>query len=539
MIDDLRRLEDGAELEADLCVIGAGAAGIAIAHTLLDTRVNVLLLESGGLRRAPATESLNEGEATGMDPASLTAGRSRLLGGATALWAGQCLPPEPSTFAKRPWVPHSGWPLDHRELDRYLRRAEALLRIDRAVYDEAVWDGFGVRRPEFDPHRLRNRFTVWCPRPHLGRLYRRRLAASSNVRVLLHATVTEVVTNPSGDRFDSVLAATPEGKSVRVVARACVLCGGGIENCRLLLASNGVHAAGIGNDHDVVGRFFQDHPNGHSATIVGGDPRRLQELYGLLYRGRVRYLPRLVLSPALQRSMGVLSCAAYPVFHFGEESGIEAARRVYRSLRARRPPTALARDLPRMARDAPRLASAAYRRLAHGRSAQATPSLVTLQTHAEQVPNAASRVTLSRQRDRLGMPVPKVDWRLTELDRRTAEVIVAVVAEEFRRLGLGDVRAEPWLADGSWTRHVDDSFHHMGTTRLGTDPKTSVVNADGQVHGVTGLFIAGSSVFPTAGYANPTLTIVALAIRLGDYLRGMLDRIPAVSDRTRAIARPD
>jgi len=526
MIDDLRRLEDGTELEADLCVVGAGAAGIALAQVFLDTGVDVLLLESGGLRRTPATESLNEGEATGMDPASLTAGRGRLLGGATALWAGQCLPPAASTFAERSWVPHSGWPLAHGELEPYLHRAEALLRIDGEAYDETVWDGFGVTRPAVDPRRLAHRFTVWCPRPHLGRLYRRRLAASTNVRVLLHATATEIATTPQGDRFDSVRAATPEGKSVRVRARVCVLCGGGIENCRLLLASNGVHAAGVGNDHDVVGRFLQDHPNGHSATIVGGDASRLQQIYGLFYRGRVRYLPRLVLSPELQQSKRVLSCAAYPVFHFGEESGIEAARRVYRSLRARRRPTALASELPRIARDAPRLASVAYRRLARGRSPRVTPVLVTLQTHAEQAPNPASRVTLSPRRDRLGVPLPKVDWRLTDLDRRTTEVMVGVVAAEFERLGLGHVRAEPWLADASWTRHVDDSFHHMGTTRLGTDPQTSVVNADGQVHGVTGLFIAGSSVFPTAGHANPTLTIVALAIRLGDYLQGTLDRIP-------------
>ena len=529
MIGDLRELEDGAQLEADLVLVGAGAAGIAIAQAFVDGGADVVLLESGGLRRTAAADSLNEGEAAGMDPASLTAGRGRVFGGATALWAGQCLPPEPSTFALRPWIPNSGWPFDHTVLEPYYRRAESLLRIAGEPYDETVWIRFGVTRPSFDPQRVTHRFTVWCPQPHLGRLYRRRLEGSAQVRVLLNATVTEIATTPSGERFESLRAVTPEGKSISVRARACVLCGGGIENSRLLLASNGAHAAGLGNRYDVVGRFFQDHPNGHPALVVGANTRRLQELYGLFYRGRVRHLPRLVLTPELQRSEGVLACAAYPVFHFGEGSGIEAARRVYRSVKGRRRPESLSRELARMARDAPRLASLAYRRLAHGRSTWVPPTHVTLQVHAEQAPDPASRVTLSQRRDRFGVPLPKVSWKLGELDRRTEEVMVRTVREEFRRLGLGDVRMEPWLAETDWTRHVSDSFHHMGTTRLGTDPKTSAVDPDGQVHGVAGLFVAGSSLFPAAGHANPTLTIVALAIRLADHLERVLPRLPAAS----------
>jgi choline dehydrogenase-like flavoprotein len=510
LIEDLRRLEDGAELEADLCLIGGGAAGIAIAEALAGTGIEVILLESGGLRRSRDTDGLNEGESSGIDASSLTAGRARVLGGTTALWAGQCLPPDPATFAERTWVPHSGWPFGEAELEPFVRRAEQLLEVAGEVYDEGVWDSFDVQRPAVDHSRLSHRFSVWCPHPDLGRLYRKQLAAAANVRVLLHATATEILT--TGDRFESVRAQTPEGKAVRVRARAGVVCGGGIENARLLLASN------IGNDHDLVGRFFQDHPNGHTAIIAGADAPRLQELYGLLYRGRVRYLPRLVLSDELQSSEQVLACAAYPVFHFGEESGIEAARRVYRSAKQRQRPAQLRRELGRMAADAPRLARVAFRRLARGRSAGLRPQLVTLQTHAEQAPNPDSRVTLARERDRLGVPLPKVDWKLTELDRRTHEVMVGVVGEEFRRLGLGDARAEPWLGDSGWTGHVDDAFHHMGTTRLGSDPKTSVVDPDGQVHGVSGLFVAGSSVFPTAGFVNPTLTIVALAIRLADHL---------------------
>ncbi len=518
MIEDLRDLPEGAELEADVCVVGAGAAGIALARELTRGSRRVLVLESGGLRAEAGTDELNRGESSGMDPASLTEGRGRLLGGATSLWAGQCVRPEPVTYAGRPWVGHSGWPFGEAELAPYVSRAEQLLGIAGELYDERVWDAFGVPRPAVDPARVHHSFTVWCPQPHLGRLYRRELAAAANVRLLLHATATELVTSSEGLRFDSLRVSTPEGRAALVRAPLCVLCCGAIENGRLLLASGRHRAAGIGNEHDVVGRYFQEHPNGHTAVVEGGDVRRLQELYGMLYRGRLRYLPRMALSPARQRDEQVLAGAAHPVFHYGDDSGVEAARRVYRALRARRRPRSPAAELTRMGRDGRRLALVAYRRVARGRAPRLAPERVTLHSFAEQAPNPDSRVTLASGRDRLGVPLPRVDWRLGELDRRTAEVTVATVAGEFRRLGLGDVRAEPWLGDAGWAERISDQYHQMGTTRLGRDPRTSVVDPDCRVHGVHGLYVSGASVFPVAGFTNPTLLIAALAIRLADHL---------------------
>jgi len=522
MIVDLRRSHESTELETDLCVIGGGAAGIAIALEFLDAGAEVIVLESGGLRFGRQAERFNDGDTVGIDRRSLTSGRARGLGGATSLWAGQCLPADPEALSERPWVPHSGWPFPLAELEPFYRRAEKVLQIQGCHYDETVWDEFGVERPSFDTSRLAHRFSVWCPRPHLGRLYRRALSDSPNVRVLLDATVTELVTTPGGQRFDSVLAAAPGASSVRVRARACVICTGAIENARLLLASTGANRDGIGNRHGLVGRFFSDHPNGHSAAILGGDVARLQELYGLFYRERVRYLPRLVLSAQAQRAERVLSCAAHPVFHFGEDSGVEAARRVYRSARSGRRPETWPQDLRLIARDLPRVAAITRRRFTAGRSAGLRPIAVTLQTHAEQAPNPDSRVTLGRRRDALGVPVPAVSWRLTELDRRTASAMVATVADEFSRRGLGEVRPAPWLTESIWREHLHDSIHQMGTTRLGEAPEASVVSPDCEIHDVSGLFVAGASVFPAAGYVNPTLTIMALAIRLADHLKRVL-----------------
>ena len=519
MIEDLRRLESGSDLEADVCIVGAGPAGIAIAREFFGTSTKVLLLESGGRRPSSATEPLNDGDAVGISHASLTSGRGRVFGGASTMWGGQCLRPESSTLGRRTWVPNSGWPFALTELDPYFSRAESFFDIDGEVYDERVWDSFGIEPPPVDPERFVHRFSVWCPRPHMGRLYEQQLARSPNVTLLLHATTTEVMASDGGARFSSLRISTPEGKTATVRGRACVLSAGGIENPRLLLASRDTRPQGIGNDHDVVGRYFQDHPNCHSAVLRDGHGPSLQTLYGLLYRRRIRYLPRIVMTAELERSEGVLGCAAHPVFDFGEGSGVEAARRLYRSARGAPRSGRLAADVRRALLDAPRLASIAYRRMAHGRSAHVPPARSTLQVYIEQAPNPDSRVTLSPRRDRFGVPLPKVDWRLTELDRRTVRTMTSRVASEFHRLGLGTATVEPWLDDEDWATQMTDSFHHMGTTRLGVDPRNSVVDPSCQVHGVAGLFVAGSSVFPVAGYVNPTLMIAALAIRLADRLK--------------------
>jgi choline dehydrogenase-like flavoprotein len=173
------------------------------------------------------------------------------------------------------------------------------------------------------------------------------------------------------------------------------------------------------------------------------------------------------------------------------------------------------------ARGLPAAAAAAYRRFALGRSTLARPATIWLQAHAEQSPNPESRVVLARERDALGSNRARVEWRLTDLDRRTVETMAATVDAEFRRLGLAEGELPAWLSDAGsdWAGRCRDSYHHLGTTRMADDPAQGVVDRDCQTHGVSGLYAAGGSVFPTSGFANPTLTIVALALRLADHLR--------------------
>lgn len=510
MIDDLAAYELESEFEADLCIVGAGAAGLSLAHEFIGSQTRVMVVESGGLEPDPETDRLNEGEVDGIAAAALVAGRSRGFGGTTALWAGQCIPLDEIDFSQREWVPHSGWPIARDELVPYYERAEHLMGVPGETYDARLWDRWRTVPPALDPERIRHTYTAWSPRPHLGRALGRAFRRAANVRVLLHANVTAIETE--GAAFSRLVVRHVDGTRGFVRARCCVLAAGAIENARLLLASE------LGNEHGNVGRFFQDHPNAHSARLTAADPRALQGPYSLFYRrGGRRYLPKLALTPAVQRREKVLNCAANLEYEFGDE-GMNAVRRIYRRFRSHDGTVVTRADLRAAAGALPAAAAAAERRFVRGRSSLSRPAAIWVQVHCEQAPNRDSRVLLSRERDAVGLSRARVEWRLGALEERTAEVMTATLDRELRRLGLASSEPEP-VSFG-------DSYHHLGTTRMAGDPADGVVDSDCQVHGVPGLYVSGGSVFPTSGFANPTLSIVALALRLGDHLRTRLASRP-------------
>ncbi|HMR32546.1 MAG TPA: GMC family oxidoreductase [Geminicoccaceae bacterium] len=521
MIDDLRSHPDGALLDCDVCIVGAGPAGIALALSLARAPLRILVLESGGFEVESEAQSLNEAEVTGLSMSGHLAGRVRAFGGAARLWAGQCLPLDPIDFEPRGWVPHSGWPIGPADLADGYRQAEAFFEVEGEGYGEETYRRFGLAVPAWDADALRTMFTVYTPKVDTARFSARAIRSAGNICLLTHAHAAAIETDATGVAR-SVDLRSALGKSARIEARAIVLCGGGLENPRILLNSTGRRPRGLGNEHDLVGRFFQEHPNAVTATLAG-DGTALQEQFRLLYRRERRYFPKLALGRSVQEAKQVLNANAHLVFEYPEDSCTAALERMFRSLRAGRPPERPWRDLGRVAADLPALASVMLRRL-RGRSPKARPAAVKLQCYLEQAPNPQSRVMLSERRDQLGLRQMRLDWRLTELERRTLVVLTATVQREFRRLGLGELEAEGWLAEpgAAWEKRLVDSYHHGGTTRMAATPSEGVVDRNCEVFGVLGLYVCGNSVFPTSGYANPTLTIVALAMRLASHLRTAL-----------------
>ncbi len=487
MLIDARTAAPKLEAETDLCIVGAGAAGIAIAREFAGTPVRVTLLESGGRTPDAATQSLYRGTSMAQKYFQLDAARSRYFGGSTNCWMGFCRPLDEDDFERRDWIPHSGWPFGRAALEPYYRRAQAVCALGPFGYSGA--DFASPRRPELafpDARVLTHCFQIAPTR--FGEIYHAELATAPNVDTWLYANVVEIEPEPGAQRVARLHVRVLDGPEFSLRPRAVVLATGGIENARLLLASNRVEAAGLGNRHDLVGRFFMEHPHTHSGEFLPSPAARPLGLYQLHRRGRVDVLGVLALSAAVRRDERLANFTA--------------------SLAPRSQVGAFERDLG--------VVIAGFD--GAGAGARGIPRFV-FSNECEQLPNPESRVQLAYERDALGMNRVTLKWRLSAEDRNSLRRSHEIIAREIGRAGLG--RVKPGLGEprGAWPDDLNGARHHMGTTRMHSDPRQGVVDADSRVHGIANLFVAGSSVFPTSGAANPTLTIVALALRLADHLK--------------------
>ena len=532
MIADMRTIPTGSTLECDICIIGAGAAGITIAREFISSAHRVFLLESGGMRREAKVQRLYEGQSVGeRHYPEMHDSRSRFFGGSTNCWAGICTPLNEIDFERRPWVPGSGWPISSAEIVAYLRRAHQICGRGPFIYDERAWKLIGVPvgfNPDwFEPfvwhYNNRSRGDV-----RFGRRFRSELSRASNIHVLLHANVVELLTEPSGRLVERVRLRTLDGRAHSLRAKMFVLACGGIENPRLLLASDSQHPSGLGNQRDLVGRYFQEHFEAPCATLVPSSGVSRASCYASLSKlGGSYCLPGLSLAAKAQTAFQTLNGSISVEPFYPEDGALMAFQSLRSDLHARKITGRTLGHLWRVAGRGPTLIPEVWRRVAYGDRPRGDPHRFVIFGRTEQAPNPESRILLSNDVDELRMRKVSLDWRTTALDRKTFRILAQFAAEEFARLGLGQVVPDPWLFGEAWPDSLVSGPHHIGTTRMSDDESTGVVDRNCRVHGLNGLYIAGSSVFPTGGHANPTLTIIALALRLADHLRHALASKPA------------
>ncbi len=521
--------------EADICIIGGGPAGITLARQLAKRRRRILLLESGGLDHDPATSALGVGDNIGMTYYDLEDSRLRFFGGTTNIWGGRCARLDAIDFESRDWISHSGWPIRPEELKDGYERAERDLQIGPGAENPAP--------PPDGPQSLRldpNRFAIgqWRFDTLKERFSGRRAADvlhGPDVSVVTHATATLLQANADRQRLDQVEIRNANGRQGKVAAKVYVLACGGIENARLLLASRNVAPQGVGNRHEQVGRFFMEHPHGRLGRIDTTQPYRLWSAFRMRFPRRgPATAPVLLAAPTQQRERRMLNTALTFALRRNPAAGVPAGRRAYNALKTQLAPARRNRLLWH-----------AYRGLRQMHNRHTRPFTTKLWAHlpnvqlnvmirAEQAPNPQSRILLSDQCDRLGCPKANLDWRLGEQDKHTLRELAEALNDELSRLNLGIFKPEPWLYDGTPNWPVDPTvgnhpiggYHHMGTTRMSQRPQDGVVDRNLAVHGYRNLYVLGSSVFPTGGWANPTLTILALAHRLADHLARILPQGP-------------
>ena len=491
---DARTLPTGTALTPDLAIIGGGPAGISLALALAGTRLNILLLESGGANFDPAVQKMYAGADNGTRYAALDAGRLRFLGGGTNHWGGWCRPMDAIDFEARDWMPHTGWPFSRGAIEPYYARAQQLVEAGPWIYDKGAqavasdgaplalapggvytsWFQFSKTRGDVLPTRF-------------GARYEDALKRAANIKPLLNANVTGIRLAPDAGRVERLDVATLNGKRFTVTPRFTVLAAGGMENARLLLASNDVMTPGIGNQNDLVGRFFADNPIPRDvATMVvfaGARP----PYYG----------------SNLATTKGAVMRATYaPTAEFMK------ARHVAGSLTTMEQPVEL---------DPTGKAAVVTTAIALGVDAS-NAKAYSLGCGMELAPDPDRRLTLTGEKDALGLPRLKLNMFIADSDfaryRRTlTELGRQLLAARTGMLRLNFDRPEEWQKTMDW------GHHHLGTTRMHDDPRQGVVDADGMVHGIPNLFVAGSSVFPSYSASNPTLNLIALTLRLADHLK--------------------
>lgn len=518
-----RELESGAEVRVDICIAGAGAAGIAIARALIGTGKRVALLAGGGTAFDRRAQELYRGWNAGTEAFSPYTSRARVYGGATTLWAGQCRPFDAIDFERRDWVPDSGWPFDRRYLEPWYERAQAVCNLGPYDYAPSSWTTDGRAPLPVDPTCLEVRIYQFAWPTDFGAAYREELAAAPNVDVYLNSHVVEIELDPDVRRVVALKVAMLGGRRARVVAEGYVLACGGLENPRLLLASNAVATRGVGNEHDLVGRYYTDHPYFFMGRFEPSRPEYDRSLHVIEDYKRVGWEQRAHAAVALPeriiRTEQLNGSAVYFIRRPGYKTdpvyfrpAVRSFTRLVDATRQRDLPGAnVGRYLRQIASGIPDVARSLARQAAERFAPRPT---LALRTALEATPNRDSRVSLARDRDELGVPRVQVDWRLNASDRRGLERLHEVMRAEFARQGVGHVVEDLTVDSAGWPVSMSSGMHHMGTTRMHDDPTRGVVDANCRVHGVANLYIAGSSVFPTGGVANPTLTIVALALRL-------------------------
>ena len=480
----------------DVCIAGGGVAGITLAIKLAARGRRIALLEGGGFEFTEESQEVYEGPILGRPYFDLDTARLRFLGGTSNHWAGWCRPLDIHDFEKRLYIPHSGWPIAKVELDEYLEMASQILEIKPDFVDREVENSDNILN-QIEFH--------FSPPVLFQDKYSEELKNSKRIDVFLNSNLVNIVLDGVTGQVSSLECVNYSNTAIRhtFTARAFVLALGGIENPRLLLNCRDQVSTGIGNSRDLVGRYFMEHFHAHVA-IYGGNKKiwpfseervHLSPTSAFMDGQQIANAGMRLISVDPDDSPSTLTWAKHHAKRALCTNDI--IRDFVQSIHNFRCPTEM-----------PSFDIAGYLRVA-----------------SEQVPNSASRVLLAEQTDRFGLRRAALDWQTTNVDRRTIKVMTTAVGRYLASHGYGNIKLEKWLLDDdlpipgvgedAW---LGAGFHHMGTTRMATTPEEGVVDPNCRVFGVDNLYIAGSSVFPTGGHANPTLTIVQLTLRLCDYL---------------------
>ena len=505
---DARTLDNHSTIEGDICIIGAGAAGISIALEWMFSPYKVILLEGGGFQYEDRVQELYRGKTTGQPYYPLKSARLHYFGGTTGHWGGMCSVFDPIAFQKRDWVNESGWPINQDDLMPFYERAHDNLDLGICDFNLKNWqkkDPTLVQLP-LSNDVFWNKIWRYSLPTRFGSKYKDTIVNASNIHLYTYANAVDIKANENVSSVKEVTIKNYTGKTHKVVAKYFIMACCGIQNARLLLASNKQAQHGLGNDNDVVGRYFMEHAEVNSGELWLNEKSALK-LY-MLKPPKVK--AELAMRPKKQQEYEILN---------GIVSMIPLVR-------GRKIPPLIKTWSKEDPRENLKDIANAYENAKESKLSRFLDGKMydsfEMVTRLEQSPNPSSRVTLDTEKDELGMPRATLHWQFTPLEKHSLRKIFEVLGQQVGLAGIGRIRLLECLhdpKDESMPENTSGGWHHMGTTRMSEDPKKGVVDANCKIHGIDNLYAAGSSCFTTGGAVNPTLTIVAISLRLSDHIK--------------------
>jgi choline dehydrogenase-like flavoprotein len=524
MICSLNTVDGPTDRQADVVVVGGGIAGLIVAERLSRSH-RVLVLESGPLKGDSKVDSLNLVEQAGDPYRAPSLGRSRGLGGTSSIWGGALLPFQEMDFDARPDLNRPAWPVGYSALAPYLPEVERLFQLAAGPYDSIV--GSLGQSTALDAPFIA-RYAKWPTFTHrnVATLLDRQLRSSKTLEIWVDATCTAFEFDRSKQGLRSVTAHSPEGKRLTARASHFILAAGAIESTRLLSWAVAQPNAPHLPEGCALGSYLHDHISARLAEIETDRPTELNEVAGIRIERRTMRSFRLELSPSAQRRSALPGGFAHIAFEPLAPTGFDALRNVMRGFQARRLEV---RGLAKLMSDGPYLLRAAYWRLAKGQLYWPKPARYDLHVVIEQHPNIRNSISLGTKKDMFGVPLARVEWRMMDGDVDSFRGFAVCLDRFWKGSALEQVGRLRWRDPPAHISHrvLDDAgdvYHPGGSTRMGNDRRTSVVDSNLTVWDIPNLSVISTSTFPFGASANPTMTLLAFGLRLADHVSGRLSR---------------
>ncbi|WP_176510855.1 FAD-dependent oxidoreductase [Pseudomonas faucium] len=461
----------------DVCIIGAGPAGITLALRLAQAGWRVVLLEGGGHEYAPRSQALYKCTSSGLELYAEET-RLRFLGGTSNHWAGRCRPFTASDFAVQPPGDLPGWPIPYAEIERYLPAAMDIVDLPQGKAFQPL--NVALKGDDFDADRF-----LLSPPTRFAQKYAAALNDTPGLDVFINCNCVDLEFDKASGRLASIQVSDYERNRQRLVAKKFILATGAIENARQLLNSQSLQAAGVVSPDGLAGRCFMEHLNIDMGTFIlsNGQDGSQHQYY--------------------------TTDAFVAEYHAGKGNVTTA---VLEEVRTYGRTAEVKHFLENLACDMGVASKIAF--IANF----SCPGDGVISTMIEQFPNVQSHLSLLDEKDALGMGKVNVNWSLSEHDRHTIKCIGSELAKQFADTGLGFVKLNDFVYDTSLALKLQPHAHHMGTTRMAASPEFGVVDSDCKVFGTHNLYVAGSSIFATSGASNPTMPLLQFAVRLAEHL---------------------